>query len=437
MIKLKKYEPRKCSPEVIDIIERMPTSFGKRVSLCVIVLTIIVLVFGWIVKYPDTVSGIIKISSNIPPVKLVANTTGNISLIKSDNKTIVNKNDYIAIIQNSATTKDVLEVKRLLGMFDPTNYDISGIVYTFPDQVFLGELNIKYYTFLTALNTITNFYADNIYERQKTSLIDNINGLESISCEIERAIDIIAQKISISSKWDEKYRSLDNDNSTYEYEMDKSRNELLSLQEEEISMQRELLSIRIQIIDNRNRLAQIKVEQNEEVRRMKQDIITSYHDLCDNITAWEQKYVLKAPLVGQLEYLKFISNNQYIQAGEELFGIIPDGTEILGQVLLPANGAGKIKIGSKVTIKLDDYPYMEYGSVEGIVKNISRIAQLQKTGQNQINTYLVEVALPNELLTNYGKKLKYKPDISGVADIVVNERRLIERLFDNLKYKTR
>ena len=170
-------------------------------------------------------------------------------------------------------------------------------------------------------------------------------------------------------------------------------------------------------------MARLDVEQNEKERQLHLDILTSYHDLCDNITAWEQRYVLKAPVEGKLEYLKFIADNQYIQAGEELFGIIPQKSKMVGQVLLPSSGAGKINIGDKVTIKLDDYPYMEYGSVEGIVKNISLIPQARQTEKNPINTYMVVVELPRELTTNYSQKLQFKPNISGTADIIVNKRR--------------
>lgn len=206
------------------------------------------------------------------------------------------------------------------------------------------------------------------------------------------------------------------------------------MEQEEAIMRKDLASLRMQISENNNLLARLDVEQNEKERQLHLDILTSYHDLCDNITAWEQRYVLKAPVEGKLEYLKFIADNQYVQAGEELFGIIPQKSKMVGQVLLPSSGAGKINIGDKVTIKLDDYPYMEYGSVEGIVKNISLIPQARQTEKNPINTYMVVVELPRELTTNYGQKLQFKPNISGTADIIVNKRRLIERLFDNLRY---
>jgi len=41
------------------------------------------------------------------------------------------------------------------------------------------------------------------------------------------------------------------------------------------------------------------------------------------------------------------------------------------------------------------------------------------------------------LTTNYGETLDFRHEIGGTADIVVKERRLIQRLFDNLKYRTR
>lgn len=136
-----------------------------------------------------------------------------------------------------------------------------------------------------------------------------------------------------------------------------------------------------------------------------------------------------------MEYLKFLGDDQFIQAGEEIFGVIPKETNVFGQVLLPSSGAGKVKKGCRVTVKLDNYPYMEYGSVKGYVESISLISQTQQLEQNVIETYLIVVELPDGLKTNYGEVLDFKYEIGGSADIIVKERRLIERLFDNLKYR--
>ena len=50
--------------------------------------------------------------------------------------------------------------------------------------------------------------------------------------------------------------------------------------------------------------------------------------------------------------------------------------------------------------------------------------------------YLVLVKFPHGLVTNFGKKLTVNFEAKGQADIITKPKRLIERLFDNLKSKS-
>ena len=85
------------SEELDEIIDRMPMAFGKWVALAVIVFAALFLLFGWIIKYPDMVTGQIKINAQNPTVRLVANSTGNLLLlshkaqeeVKKDRKSVV------------------------------------------------------------------------------------------------------------------------------------------------------------------------------------------------------------------------------------------------------------------------------------------------------------------------------------------------------------
>lgn len=167
---------------------------------------------------------------------------------------------------------------------------------------------------------------------------------------------------------------------------------------------------------------------------MRLDLLASYHELSDQLKKWEQTYVFKSPFDGRVEFLSFWADGQFVQAGEDVFGIVPKENVVLGQMLLPAVGAGKVEIGSVVSIKLEDYPYAEFGSIMGRVKSMSLITNEHKTEQSTVNTYLVLVEMPDGLITNYGDKLDFKYEIGGLADIIVKDRRLIERLFDNIKF---
>lgn len=428
----------KRSEEITDIVDRMPMAFGRWVAIAVVVFASLLLLFGWIIKYPDTVSGHIRINSNNAPVKLVANTSGNIHLESFRAQDEINKGEYIAVIENPATTEDVRKVNALIALFDPHASITDAIQHQFPEKVSLGDLNMKYYAFLSALKNQCDYNKDNVFEKQRISLCDNIKGNEEILRKSEELLLLTQEKLSISQKWLDKYTSLNKDEIvTYEYEVDRNRNDYLSARQEEQNLQKEITNIRMQIVENQNQIGRLNVEQKERERTLKMDLLSSYHDLCDNIKVWEQRYVFKAPFAGRVEFLKFLSENQFIQAGEEVFGIVPEESNVFGQVLLPSAGAGKVKPGSKVKVKLDNYPYMEYGSIEGTVGSISLLSQARQTAQASVETYLIIVELPEGLTTNYGETLDFQHEIGGAADIIVKERRLIERLFDNLKYRTK
>ncbi len=165
------------------------------------------------------------------------------------------------------------------------------------------------------------------------------------------------------------------------------------------------------------------------------EFLTSYNNLKDKITQWEKQYLITSPIGGRAQFLKFWNDNQFIQAGEPLFSIVPKEHDAVGKVMLPVSGAGKVKVGQRVIVKMVDYPYMEYGHIEAKVKNISLVSSPFELGNgSKVDSYLVTLIFPSGLTTNYGSELDFKFEAKGSAEIVTKERRLIERFFDNLKY---
>ncbi len=63
--------------------------------------------------------------------------------------------------------------------------------------------------------------------------------------------------------------------------------------------------------------------------------------------------------------------------------------------------------------------------VTGKIKNIALIPTE--------SFYIVEVDLPNGLQTNYKKKLPFSQEMQGVAEVVTEDVRLIERFFNPIK----
>lgn len=423
--------------EITDIISRMPMSFGKWVAGSVILLASLFLVFGWLIKYPDTVSGEIQISGTHAPVKLIANSSGKIHLLRNQSQIQVKEGDYIAVIQNNASTEDVKRINGLLENFNPIDMNISTSTL-FPEKISLGDLDSKYYTFLSALRIFRRFNEKNNYAKEINTIRSMIQSQNELLKETQETYEIILEKLKLSKKWYERYEGMDQKTiGTYEKEVDNSKNEYLSAQQSEKSLKKEILSIQMQINENLHRLEQLELEQEEKQKQLQLEVLASFHSLKDNLSSWENQFVFKAPFTGTLEFLNFLSENQFIESGQEVFALVPKENNVIGKMYLPATGAGKVKMDSKLKIKLQDYPYNEFGSIEGKVSSISLVTTNMKIAEGISKNYLISVTLPKGLMTNFRKQLPFKHDMVGEADIIVKERRLIERLFDNLKQNTK
>jgi hypothetical protein len=73
--------------------------------------------------------------------------------------------------------------------------------------------------------------------------------------------------------------------------------------------------------------------------------------------------------------------------------------------------------------------------MKGMVKSVSRITNKLRTQQGDVDAYLVLISFPDGTVTNFGKTLPLDFESKGTAEIITKRKRLIERLFDNLKAK--
>ena len=87
--------------EIKEILKKTPPRLIRTGNLLVVVVILVILFLSIIVKYPDTVSGEIILTTPSPPAKLISRKSGRINFLKSEGD-LVSKNDLIAYISNTA-----------------------------------------------------------------------------------------------------------------------------------------------------------------------------------------------------------------------------------------------------------------------------------------------------------------------------------------------
>ncbi len=91
---------------------------------------------------------------------------------------------------------------------------------------------------------------------------------------------------------------------------------------------------------------------------------------------------------------------------------------------MPIKSSGTLKVGQKAIVNLENYPSNQYGTVNGIVKDISLLP-------NEEN-YRVEIELPEGLKTTYKKEIPIRPSLKANVSINTQEYSLLERIFQNI-----
>lgn len=430
---IQKQKIKERTDEIQDIIDRLPVNFSKIIAYLLGSIFLLLLLSGVVIKYPDVVTGQVIINAQGGPVKLVANTSGKLHLGVFLSQSKVKTGNYLGYIENSAKTDDVIRLSGLLAKCNINRNVFTQILKAFPKRLQLGELNAPYFNFLNALQSLANNECNQPFSKQREILEKmRFYQKESLMAAKQRIL-LYDDNLNIVKKNYQKDSLLFNKKVLSNADLDKTESNYLNAKQGYQNIYQEIIQIEQQIQQTENELQKNSIQEEERYDQMRLELVSTYTDLMNNLKAWEQKYCFKSPLNGRVQYLNFWTNGQFVQSGEAIFSILPTTKNLIGEVYLPISGAGKVEPGQEVVLKLESFPYQEYGTIKGKVKSVSLSTNSLQAANGRIDTYLVLVDLPEQLTTNLGNKLKTKSELKGSAEIIVHKRRLLQRLFDNLK----
>lgn len=143
----------------------------------------------------------------------------------------------------------------------------------------------------------------------------------------------------------------------------------------------------------------------------------------------KQKF-LYAPVDGVVSSLNVANIGEVFQPGQTIAEVAPQDVPLVLSASLPNQEAGFIKEGMPVQIKLDAYPYQEYGIIKGKVTSLSADA---KTDQQLGSVYEVEVSLNRDYVTEDDQMIRFKAGQTAKADIIIRRRRIVDFLLDPIR----
>lgn len=396
------------SEELQEVLSKMPHWIIRWGSLIMLMLVLLTLLFTYLIKYPDVYSAPIIIKATFSKEKLSCKNSGIIESIFFRNNDYVRAKTPIAVIYNSANYKDVFLLKNITDTFNLKNNN-------FPFQYFkrsqLGEIENAFYEFKQKYSNYINYKIEVIDKDVRND--DLVEKLQSQLIFIEHKKKMYENKIRELKKQHDGTRALisSNVNLKKDYEIER-----LVL----IQLQKKYQELRLSISDLHIVISELR--ENTKPFTYKDYISSRYNAnnalliLKTTINKWYKNYVLSTSIDGEILYNKNLSVGQVINQEDSAFTIIPINNEYSGKITVNSIDYTKFRIGQSVIIKIL-YPQ------NTIIK--SQIKSIIFNNKNKISLY---VELPNFVENECKDNHFICQEIMANADIIINEKRLIERI---------
>ena len=406
------------SEEVQEILTQIPNRIIRWGNVIILTLFILVFSVSYFIKYPDIITTEITITTATPPEKLVAKTSGKIEVVLVENQANVRSNTPLAVIENSATYTDVFKLKSIIDTLQIEYY--TQIIDSFQNAN-LGDVQQAYSIFEK------EFLAYQQYQKLQPYTIEK-NAQNFEANQQQQRLQILIQQISITKtenqlkkKELERYRTLFTKGIISAQEWEGKNLDYLQNEKNLKTMQSQLSQLRSGINEVKKGTENTKIQELKDDVNLFKNVQQAFLQLKKSINDWDMQYVFRSKSAGKVTFLQIWTAHQTINLGETAFAIVPTNQQnIVGKLKATAQNSGKIKVNQLVNIRLNNYPDSEFGIIKGVVKSIALTPDTE-------GNLSIDVLLPNGLQTSYHKNITFQQEMTGTADIITEDLRIIER----------
>ena len=409
-----------------DIMGRPPGNLVKTGTTVAFLAFTGILAVMWTISYPDKVEGRVRMTTEIPPVSVISNVTGYVELYKAEGEA-VNRGELLGTIRNPALPEDVGILEEIvinLMEFNKEDY----LDYVPVDTLSLGEIQPTFDRFNETIGDFLLVENDRSDENKKQAIRNQRSKYEASIGYIDEQIKALEEELEIAKKT-EKITAQNKYNESGDItEYHASLEKIKRLEREITEKKANRRALETDIKDSNLKIfgEDLKVRKGSKTKL--NDINKQLNLLKNAVDEWKNKYYILSPAAGRVTYYDAQIKESLIKEKQEVMAIVPNHTEndIVGQTEIPLVGSGKVDVGQKVQIKFDTYPALEYGYVEGRVKEKALLPDPKE------EKYKLLIELPDGMVTTRGKKIDFRQNMLADGEIVTEETRLLYRIFGKM-----
>lgn len=419
-----------------DMLGKPPSWLLRSGTGVILLFTLLILGMSWFVQYPDKLEGKALIQTAHPPVEIVSSFSANIDQLLIADGSEVNQGTALFILESGANWHDIFTLKEWLNEGkDPLSLDKplrpnKGIQNLGPVSSSYNSYNQLYEEYLQTLNNEQIAQKIKGLEIERTQLNDLFHSLE-------RQESIYVEEFDLLKKDFKRADLLLSSKTISEFEWEQKKNAYLKGKQRLEQYQAEKIQNQIGQEQLSARILDLKQERKLKLEEQHQILQNGLKNLQQAVADWEQKYIIRSPGKGLLSWNSIAVQGNYLASGKPVGVLSPKvgHNPIIIKGWMPATRIGELKLGNQVQFQLDKYPPEEYGVLEGSLSKISSMPEFRSEYNMAMYELIAEVDTP--LITNYKVNIPFEQSSSGNLLIIAEEKRLLERLLDKIKFQVK
>ena len=309
-------------------------------------------------------------------------------------------------------------------MDDNDRADLHAV--TLPEQLRLGSLEESYTRFALGFRDLQYFLKQDINYLKISNLHKQIAELLKLNESLARQEKLLQEEAAYARKNTERDSILFSRNSLSRLEFEQSQLAYLQKRRELEAFRSNAAQNSLPIHQMESQILDLQQLQSDNKSERMLRFRSNLQQLQADIGTWKQTWMLSAPIPGEVALTQAWSEQQFVRTGEEILTIVPkeNAGRIVARAMLPYAGSGKVSPGMAAQIRLQGYPYQEFGVLNGTVERIAAVPGEQG--------YELEISVPENMLTSYEKLVPFRQEMQGTARIVTEKRRLLRRVFEKI-----
>lgn len=418
------------SEEAQQILGRIPSWIVRWGVTVIFAVFALILIGCCIIRYPERVTATVTITTGNSPVDVVAGGGGNLERILVSSGDSVSAGGILGVIRSSARWEDVLEVERRLketaGM-PPDSLASQDWVYAGRG---MGDIQSEWSAFSTACRQLREYMERDVISRRMELVRDQISKQREYYSRMQTQETVMREDLAYEERGFRRDSSLYAHDVISETEYEESVRSLLQARNGMISFRSQMTSTELAVLQLEQQLVELSIQRDDEILSLEREMAACRERLTARIHSWSLSSLLTSPMDGKVSFVRKWDAGQFINAGESFVTVVPSVERSpVGIVKVPQASFGKVCTGQKVNVRLNGYPYMEYGLLVGEIGYLSSVPEAAADPQTEPQ-YTAEIVFPDGMVTTYGRELRLIQKMDGTAEIITQDRRLIMRFLD-------